>query len=115
MATLEEYAQSEIRKFLKLLNAQKKAKEQDLPRSERMKFVSAYALPPQYDPYVILPSHAIIEQPGPDQIKPSKWKPEEPLLKQNGDQRSFGLCSNVSLIDFSVGPLAEKEAGDWTR
>ena len=47
--------------------------------------------------------------------RPQPWNPQGPLLIESGGQNPHTLCSNVSLIDFGVGPLAESEAGEWVQ
>ena len=114
-AILINHAQTKIKGYLKLLNAQKLAKEQGLSGSERCKAVAAYVLPPQYDPHSKLPEWQKGRLQDMSRKPLQSWNPQGPLLKESEGQSHHALCSNVSLIDFGIGPLAESEAGEWIQ
>ena len=114
-AILANHAKAEIKVFLKLLNAQKRAKEQGLSGPERCKAVAAYSLPPQYDPHSRLPDSLKGRVQDMSRKRPPLWNAQGSLLMNHEGPSHQALCSNVSLIDFGVGPLAESEAGDWVQ
>lgn len=113
---LIDHARKEIKNFLTRLNEQKVAQMQGVPKLKRMEVISAFALPPEYDPHTIRTSEMINVVVYPRELRePSNWNPEQILLLKVKQEEDITICSNASCIDFGSGDLAETEARDWER